>query len=136
MRRSGAIVIALALASTAQAGRYVPLESPRMLAFRPYDGKVESLEAVRAAVLAAGAQRGWTRVDEATGKVGFEMRPDERHRLRVDVEYDLAGCRVRYVSSENFGVVDAGVGPRRINASYQRWTSTLLRDIDERTRAL
>ena len=137
MIRAAAVVSALALvfAPAAHASRYVTLESPRTMAFRPYDGKVDSLAAVRDAVLAAGRQRGWTLVEEASGKAMFEMRPDERHRLRVDVDYDVAGCHVVYVSSENFGEAAVG-GVRRINASYHRWTSTLLRDIDERTRAL
>ena len=97
-------------------------------------GKTPSLEQVRHAVATAGAPRGWQMVDEQPGRITLRNVVRGKHTVVVAVDYDAAGFRIDYVSSENMNYREKR-GRRYIHPKYMQWTGLLAQDIGARLQA-
>lgn len=112
-----------------------PLSPSLAVAFRPYDGVIDSQPAVHDAIVATASAHGWTITEQAPGRIVLRYQSRKRQNVTVAVEYDLAGCRIAYLHSEELGYSQDD-GRTVIHPDYYRWTGNLAQEIEFRTRRL
>ena len=76
-------------------------------------------EAVRQAIVAAGAERGWLIRDNGAGHLRGTLHV-RTHDAEVDITYSSAAYSITYVSSTNLNY-DGG----KIHGNYNRWIANL-----------
>lgn len=119
-----AVLLLSSLFAVAQA-RQAPLVERERITFAAND---YTLERVRTAIIAGGAQHGWELVVEAPGKLILKFDKGGKHQVRVNVLYDTSGYQIQYLDSVNlnYGMVDGQV---HIHPNYNRWISNLIKSI-------
>ena len=133
--RTVLLAVALATAAPAFAGGLAPVGEPVFTRFLPADGKVDSAEQVRGAIVEAGRQHGWNVAKDEPGKLTLSLVVRQKHTVVVEVEYDTTGSMISYVSSVNMDYRNRR-GVPHIHSSYVRWVSILAAGIDQGTRGL
>ncbi len=128
------LALLLALATAPAQAKVDELPEPQRIAVVGPMGKTPSLEQVRHAVATAGAPRGWQMVDEQPGRITLRNVVRGKHTVVVAVDYDAAGFRIDYVSSENMNYREKR-GRRYIHPKYMQWTGLLAQDIGARLQA-
>lgn len=128
------LALLLALAAAPAQAKVDELPEPQRIAVVGPMGKTPSLEQVRHAVATAGAPRGWQMVDEQPGRITLRNVVRGKHTVVVAVDYDAAGFRIDYVSSENMNYREKR-GRRYIHPKYMQWTGLLAQDIGARLQA-
>lgn len=128
------LALLLALATAPAQAKVDELPEPQRVAVAGPMGKTPSLEQVRHAVATAGAPRGWQMVDEQPGRITLRNVVRGKHTVVVAVDYDAAGFRIDYVSSENMNYREKR-GRRYIHPKYMQWTGLLAQDIGARLQA-
>ena len=133
--RIAVLAAALAIAAPALAGSRAPVGEPVAIQFAPSDGSIESVDALRAAIVEAAERKTWHVVEDKPGVLRLAIKVRQKHDVVIDVAYDTKGATLAYVSSENMDYkVKKGVP--LIHSSYTRWVSLLGQDIVDESRKL
>ncbi len=105
----------------------VPLQNHERIAVSVSDKTKLSLEAVKKAIVVAGASKGWKVVQESPGSVRLSINV-RKHSATIDIGYGLDAYSIKYVSSENldYAVRD---GVETIHPNYNRWLQYLIQTI-------
>ncbi|MBK0400871.1 hypothetical protein H0I76_16850 [Limibaculum sp. M0105] len=85
-----------------------------------------TLDDYRAAIIRAGAKRGWAFTDEGPGHLVGNVAVRNKHFATVDVLFDTEEFSIEYKSSRNLNY-DASRG--EIHPNYNSWISNLQNDI-------
>jgi hypothetical protein len=113
----------------------MPLNSPLAVAFRPYDGAIDSQQAVHDAIVASAGAQDWTITEQGPGRIVVAYLARKRQGATVAIDYDLAGFRLVYLHSEGLGY-SQDEGRLLIHPDYYSWTGKLAQEIEFRTRRL
>ena len=130
-------VVWLALAAVGLSACTAPIYSPKGVAHgamsaatigdlrAAVDGTAStaSIEDVGAAILRAGARRGWAMKEVGSNVIRATYAP-RTHEAVVDVSYDTRSFSITYVSSVNMSESNG-----YIDTHYNRWVRNLERDI-------
>jgi hypothetical protein len=126
---------ALAVSTPVLAGGHAPVGAPVRTTFIPADGRVDSLDAARAMIVAAGQRHGWAVAKDAPGLLTLRLVVRGKHVVVVDVAYDTTTSRITYVSSENMDY-EVRHGVPTLHSSYTRWVTLLAQSIETCSRGL
>lgn len=126
---------ALAIASPAFAGGRAPVGEPVTTPFHAADGSIDSMQAVRDAIVAAGDRHGWIVQKEAPGKLTMHLVVRQKHFVTVDVDYTTTSSTITYVTSQNMDY-KLKHGEPWIHSSYVRWVRLLSESIRLNTNKL
>ncbi|MCS3902369.1 hypothetical protein J2T55_000365 [Methylohalomonas lacus] len=88
------------------------------------------LEQIEAAIIRAGAKRGWILQAEGSGKLLGTYSPRD-HMAKVRVEFDRQQFSIHYADSDN--LLHEG---EKIHRNYNRWVNNLRHDIIAEVAAL
>ena len=130
--RSLLCVAVMALAAAARADydfgdrRLAPMEDPVRLEFAA--GAAPSAEKLREVVAAVAPSRQWRIASQASGRIELERSVRNKHMLRVALEHDARGLRLRYVESLNLMYRELerqGDKLRLIHHNYNAWVQEL-----------
>ncbi len=126
-------LIAAAMGATATgalaARSPVPLVEPPRVVLTTAAGQAPGAEALKAAILRAGAKRTWQVREEKPGEVILVLdKQNGKHEAVIAVAYDDEGFQIRYVSSHDllWGTQD---GVQVIHPLYNGWVQNLIKDI-------
>lgn len=130
--KTKAVIVALALGLTLATGAHaarsaVPLVEPARVALIAGGAKASD-EAVKNAIIAGGAERGWTVVSSEPGKLRLKFNKHDKHEVVVDALYDATGYQLKYVDSKNMKYENGANGPM-IHPFYNRWLEYLMGSI-------
>lgn len=88
-------------------------------------GKPASAEQIRAALQAAGGQRGWQITPAGAGKALAVLNVRGKHSVSADIGYSSGQYSIKYRDSSNMNY-DAGANS--IHPKYNAWVQTLIDD--------
>ena len=103
-------------ASAMAAAQGAPIEDPLRVDFPPAAGLTDA--AVGERIKLAAAARSWRVEAETPGRIGLATIFNNKHSVRVEIEYTGAGYTLRYVESGNLRYRPE---LRTIHPSYNRW---------------
>jgi hypothetical protein len=124
--------LALAVALPARADydygdmRLAPLADPVRVDFPAADAP--SGEKLRQVVAAVGPSRDWRIVSQSEGRLELERSVRDKHMLRVSLDYDARGFRLRYLQSVNLMYRELERGGAKlplIHHNYNSWVHEL-----------
>lgn len=118
-------MIALAMAGCRAAPIY-DAEDVAYAAAPTTASKTFTLDDYRAAIIRAGAKRGWTFTEEGPGHLVGDVAVRNKHFATVDVTFDTESFSIRHKSSQNLNY-NASRG--EIHPNYNSWISNLQKDI-------
>ena len=119
-----ALILSLALVASAHARSAVPLIEPARVQLAAA-GANENADAVKNAIVAGGAERGWVLISSDPGKLRLKYNKQGKHEVVVDVTYDATGYQLKYVSSMNMKYENDADGPM-IHPFYNKWINNLM----------
>jgi hypothetical protein len=88
-------------------------------------GKPASAEQIRAAMQAAGAQRGWQITPAGNGKALAFLNVRNQHSISADITYASGQYSIKYRDSTN---MNYEAGTNVIHPKYNMWVQTLIND--------
>ena len=117
-----AIVSVLALSGC----RAAPIYNATDIAFATPVQRSLSLNDYRAAIIRAGAKRGWTFQDEGPGHLVGDVAVRGKHFATVDVFFDTDKFSITYRDSRNLNYNESR---KEIHPNYNSWVNNLQSDI-------
>ncbi len=125
-----AAMLGLVVAACSQNQALLTLESV------PTKATVEvTLEQVSAAIIEAGAGRGWSMTEVEPGLIRGEILVRGKHKVAVNIPFTTTTFSILYLSSENMNY-QLRDGEPRIHPKYNSWIKNLERDIQNRIKLL
>lgn len=121
-RYCAAAILACA-ALGAQARGNVAIINHEAVAATTASGKPATAEQIRAALQAAGGQRGWQITPAGAGKAVAVLNVRGKHSVTADVAYGNGQYSIKYRDSTNMNY-DAGANS--IHPKYNAWVQTLI----------
>ena len=121
-------VVALAFAAlNAWARGSVPVIDHEAVVAVRANGQPASAEQIRAAMQAAGAQRGWHITPAGNGKALAALNVRGKHTISADIGFAHGKYSVTYRDSSNMNYAP-GEGRGSIHPKYNAWVQTLIDD--------
>lgn len=120
-------LLGVSLSASVQA-RDTEMLIPARVVFSSPDAKPIAANAVRDAIITAGAKRGWMLRGDAADKVTLAFNKQGKHEAVVDVNFDATGFQLAYVSSHNLNYEETFSG-KRIHPNFNKWLLLLANDI-------
>ncbi|MDT8344882.1 MAG: hypothetical protein RQ752_10685 [Thermohalobaculum sp.] len=122
-------VLVIALSLVLAGGRVAPLYDAIDVAYGVgprSTAKQYSLDDYRAAIIRAGAKRGWIFTDERPGHLIGNIIVRGKHFVEIDVKFNTENFSINYKSSRNLNY-----DPVRyeIHPNYNSWITNLEQDI-------
>jgi hypothetical protein len=122
------LAIALAFAAlNVHARGSVPIIDHEAVPAVRANGQPASAEQIRAALQAAGAQRGWQVTPAGSGKAVALLNVRGKHSISADVTFSAGKYAIKYRDSSNMNH-EPGAGSGLIHPKYNMWVQTLIDD--------
>jgi hypothetical protein len=89
-------------------------------------------EKVSEAIAGAALSKGWKLLAQTDGGAQLSLSVRDQHLMKIEVAYDAAGYRIRYLESVNLLYRELPHGLRAIHRNYNVWLRELTAAIDAR----
>jgi len=122
------VALSITLAIAAHARSAVPVINHENIVIVPANGKNQSLDTVKAAIIRAGTNLQWNISENGNGKLIGTLNVRSKHTIVVDIAYATDKFSITYKDSTNmkFGTED---GKPVIHPFYNKWVKHLLDSI-------